>query len=838
MPLSNSRNSSNALLIIFSFLTVMLITGGYILYVHQKKDITLDKHNDLIAINKLKIEQIANWRNNLLSNAKTIYYNQPAIIHLNELNHSINPKVNSRTISEWTESFLKEFDYTKALFVNPSGKVIINTNPNEPLTETGKQIIAQSIQKKDIVISDFSWYNDKTICIFIAIPLYLDPDKREGFSGVALLNIDPKKYLYPFIKSWPTQNLTGENLIIFHKGDSVLYLKELRHYKNSALSFNKPITDTLLPFISAIMGNKEIMEGLDYRGIKVLADVEPVPNTPWFIVTKIDADEVYQSIRQRAFLVVIFTLLLIFVCALIIFLIWKGHSIKSEQERQALLKHFDYLVKYANDIIILTDFNGNFYEANDKAISAYGYSRDEILKMNIQQLCPPESKDSIDLHFNLSDEKDGIIYETSHVRKNGEKFPIEISGRIMEVDGIKYYQAIIRDITERKKIEEDLINAKEKAEESDRLKTTFLNNMSHEIRTPMNGILGFSELLEDETLSGEERHQYINIINNNGLHLLSVINDIIDISKIDSNQLTLSKVSFNLNHLFDELFITYEKEKVLKDKKEITLLLEKGFDEDSSTIISDDVRIRQILDNLLSNAMKFTKSGIIKFGYTAIGEKLQFFVQDTGKGIALDKQAIIFERFRQEEETYTRQFGGTGLGLSISKGLAELLGGDMWLVSDEGIGSSFFFTIPYTPLGTEPVISEKVKQQKPDYNFNGKTILVVEDVEDNSDLLNLYFSKTQAELLFAKNGKEAVDICKSHPGFDLVLMDIQLPGMNGYEATREIKKFMPNLPVIALTAYAQLEDRKKCLEAGCNDFLSKPINKATLFMTVDRFLNQ
>jgi len=237
---------------------------------------------------------------------------------------------------------------------------------------------------------------------------------------------------------------------------------------------------------------------------------------------------------------------------------------------------------------------------------------------------------------------------------------------------------------------------------------------------PMNGILGFSELLEDETLSGEERRQYINIINNNSLHLLSIINDILDISKIDSNQLTLSKVSFNINHLLDELLITYENEKVLNCKTEIKLVLKKTFDEDNSTIISDDVRIRQILYNLLSNAMKFTKEGFIKFGYTVTEGNLKFFVQDTGKGIAIDQQSLIFERFRQEEETYTRQFGGTGLGLSISKGLVELLGGDMWLDSDEGIGTSFYFTIPYTPLGMKPVNIENNYPHKLDYNFYGK----------------------------------------------------------------------------------------------------------------------
>ena len=803
--------------------------GGYILYLHQKKNITLEKHNELAAINKLKIEQIVNWRNNLLDDAKTIYYNQPVITHIHELNLGINPKTNYSIVSKWTESLLKEFDYTNALLINPDGKTIMNTNPGEPLTETGKGIIAQSIQKKDISISDLIWYNEKTICILIAVPLYLEVENHELFSGVALLNINPKKYFFPLIQSWPTPSLTGETMIYRREGNSVLVLNEPRHYKNGALRLRKPMTDTLLPAIRAAMGNRGIIEGVDYRNIRILADVDTIPDTKWFIVTKIDIDEIYQPIHKQAFWMFSLTFLLIFICALVIYLLAKSQTDKSEQERQALLKHFDYLVKYANDIIILTDFKGNIYEANDKTVSAYGYSRGEMLKMNITQLHSQKTRCPIDELLVLLDKNDGILYETIHVRKNGEIFPIESSGRSMDIDGIKYYQFIIRDITERKKNEEALINAKEKAEESDRLKTAFLNNMSHEIRTPMNGILGFSELLDDETLSQEERKQYINIIHNNSVQLLSIINDIIDISKIHSTQLTLDTVSFNLNHLLDDLFITFEDEKIQKDKIQIKLLLEKPFNEENSTILSDDIRIRQIIFNLLSNALKFTKKGFIKFGYTATEGKLQFFVQDSGKGITKEKQSLIFERFRQEEDTYTREFGGTGLGLSISKGLVELLGGDMWLVSDEGIGTTFYFTIPYnTDPEEKVVIHNVVPTLVEDHQIKKLKILIAEDDETSNLLLTTIVKKYCREDLHARTGMEAIEACRNNTDIDLVLMDIQMPEMNGYYATREIRKFNKTVIIIAQTAYALEGDREKALEAGCNDYISKPISQALL----------
>jgi len=389
---------------------------------------------------------------------------------------------------------------------------------------------------------------------------------------------------------------------------------------------------------------------------------------------------------------------------------------------------------------------------------------------------------------------------------------------------------------QRTKAMQDLEAALAKAEESDRLKSAFLANMSHEIRTPMNGILGFADLLNDDSIQPDEKRRFINIIKTNGQHLLSIINDIIDISKIDSNQLKITNIKFNLNHLLDELFITYQNEIVQKGKTEITLQLDKALQDAQSHIISDDIRLRQILYNLINNSLKFINNGFIRFGYSLSGDNLEFFVQDTGKGIAADKQSIIFERFRQEEETHTRQFGGTGLGLSISKGLVELLGGKIWLSSEEGKGTTFYFTIPYTPFIIRTEKNNDKKQDNNDYDFKGKTILVADDVQVNLDLISVYLKKTNASLLFAKDGKEAFDICMSNPAVDLVLMDIQMPVMNGYEATREIRKLNKTLPVIAFTAYVFADDKFQCLEAGCNDFIPKPMDKKVLLKTLNKYL--
>ena len=405
-----------------------------------------------------------------------------------------------------------------------------------------------------------------------------------------------------------------------------------------------------------------------------------------------------------------------------------------------------------------------------------------------------------------------------------------------DVEMLEFISDQISISLQRKKAEQAIKAAKEKAEESDRLKTAFLANMSHEIRTPMNGILGFAELLDDDTLTQERRREFISIISSSSKQLLTVINDIIDISKIESGQLIISNVRFNLNELLHKALMTFDNVKTNAGKSYLNLLLEKGFSDRDSIIICDDVRLSQVLNNLLGNALKFTSSGFIKFGYRFENGNLLFYVEDTGKGIPEDKQHFIFERFRQIEESNTRQFGGTGLGLSISKGLVELMGGTLWVKSDKNKGSTFYFTLPGNVITYSQVSAQVKKWSKLEGGFKGITILIAEDILSNFNLIEIMLQKTEVTLLYAENGVQAVNMCREHNEIDLVLMDIQMPEMNGYEATHEIRKFRPDLPIIALTAYAFEEDKIRVLNAGCNGFIAKPIDKEGMITKLSEFL--
>ncbi len=297
------------------------------------------------------------------------------------------------------------------------------------------------------------------------------------------------------------------------------------------------------------------------------------------------------------------------------------------------------------------------------------------IKANINQMLIGTEAQPLEYTLSLDDRM--VTYEARFIHLAGEKILF-----------------LVRDITDRKLAENELIQAKEKAQESDRLKTAFLANMSHEIRTPMNAILGFSKLLEED-LTKEEQKEYIDIIRLKGNDLMSIIDDVIDISKISCGQLKPVNSWLNFNQLIDELYKFYEKEKVLKEKTNIILKITKALSDDLSVLNSDYIRLKQVLNNLIGNALKFTTSGTIEFGYESNNDYINFFVSDTGKGIASDKISIIFERFRQEEENYTRKFGGTGLGLTISKGLVELMGGEIYVESVEGVGSKFVFSIPF-----------------------------------------------------------------------------------------------------------------------------------------------
>lgn len=352
MAQSNTKKSANIFLSIFIILTLLLSIGGNLLYRYQKKNITIEKHDELAAISKLKVDQIVNWRKERMNNARIIFNNQAIITHISDYNQGVNQAADYHIINAWINSLFDDPEYSMVSLIDPSGKTIINTNPAQPLTDAGKQYIEEARLNKDIVLSDLLRYNKKNIYMDLAVPLYLNPLKREGFSGVVFLRIDPNKYLYPTILKWPTPGLSSEILLVRRKGDSILFLSELQHQKNTALSMRKPMSNKNLLIVRAINGEKGILEGIDYRGVKVLGDVRTVPGSPWYVVTKVDDDEIYHPIITLATWIFSITFLLILISALIIYFVWKKQN---EEEIIINQQHLQELVD--EQTIYLKDLN-------------------------------------------------------------------------------------------------------------------------------------------------------------------------------------------------------------------------------------------------------------------------------------------------------------------------------------------------------------------------------------------------------------------------------------------------------------------------------------------------
>jgi len=387
---------------------------------------------------------------------------------------------------------------------------------------------------------------------------------------------------------------------------------------------------------------------------------------------------------------------------------------------------------------------------------------------------------------------------------------------------------IASDITFQKEIELELRTAKEKAQESDKLKSAFLANLSHEIRTPMNGIIGFSGLLTRELAGNPKIDHYIEIINNCNEQLLHIIDDLVDISKIEANQMLLNEQECNISNVIDELFLFYNHEVSQTDKKNIQLIKQNDLKDTENVIVADEYRLRQILMNLLNNAIKFTREGHIRFGIERENESyLKIFIEDTGIGIPPEQIENIFKPFRQIDPNLN---DGSGLGLSICKGLVKLMGGKLSVESEPGRGSIFYFTIPYRlPVISGDQKKSKIKEEK--MRIKGKTLLIVEDDDMNHAFLEEILASTEMKLIRASDGLQAVAMAETEDP-ELIIMDIRLPKLNGLEATRRIREKGIKTPIIAQTAYAMSEDKEICIAAGCDDYVSKPIHKDLLLKKI------
>jgi PAS domain S-box-containing protein len=816
------------LVVLFFVITVTAIVIGFVYYKYQKKTLLTESQQELSAISYLKIRQITQWRFERIGDGKFLADNLLLVRKFIEFLENPEKQLLRNEIQQSLKSLTQTYDYKSVLLIDTSGNTkVAFPNSDTLIGDHLRPLLPGIIAQGEVVLTDLHKANlARFVHLDLIVPLVDNSRKGKHIIGLLTLRIDPQQVLYPLLQSWPTSSKSAETLLVRKDGNEIVYLNELRHLKNTALILKRAAMLENLPAAMAIKGLTETVNGIDYRNVPVVAAMNKVPGTPWYIVAKMDRDEVLSSLNSQIRMIVIILILVIFTSGSFLGLLIRNQRViyyreryENEVNRLALIKHFDYILKFANDIILLVDKDLNIVEANDRALEFYQYSREEFIGMNVVQIRAPETLSQLYSDINTVDENESATFETVHKRKNNSTFPVELSMRAVLIEGSKYYQSIGRDITQRKKVENilresedrfrkifeespfsmlmtskdfgiiqanltfcnfigykeeelrsftfknfthpdyisndeisllkliageipvyhtekryirkdgsviwgstsvslirnnneevqfflvmiedinlrkktesDLIAAKEKAEENDRLKTAFLHNVSHEIRTPMNGIIGFSTLLNDPDLKESERRQYTDIIYQNSIQLLSIINDIVDIANVESGQAKINYSEFNLNTTLRSLLEQF----VMNGKENnVTISLETPLADKDSTINTDQTKLVQIISNLMNNAIKFTSNGKVDFGYIIKEDFLEFYVYDTGIGIKPEYHSRIFDRFFQVDNSVSRQYSGTGLGLSICKGYVELLGGDIRVESEPGKGTRFAFYIPY-----------------------------------------------------------------------------------------------------------------------------------------------
>lgn len=943
------------LVVLFFIITISAIIIGYVYYKYQKKTLLTEKQQELSAISYLKIRQITQWRLERIGDGKFLGDNLVLVRNFSEFLKNPGKQSLLNEIQQSLKSLTETYDYKSALLIDTAGNTrVAFPNQDTLIGDHLRPMLPEIIGRREIVLTDLHKANlARFVHLDLIVPL-IDRSKNDTLVlGLIALRIDPQQVLYPLLQSWPTPSKSAETLLIRRDGDEIVYLNELRHLKNTSLILKKPASAENLPAAMAAKGITGTIDGIDYRNVMVVAAMNKIPGTSWYMVAKMDRDEVLSSLNSQIRMIVIILILVILTSGSFLGLLIRNQRViyyreryENEVDRLALIKHFDYILKFANDFILLIDKDLNIVEANDRALEFYQYTRDEFIGMNVEKIRAPETLSQLPGNVSIVEENESATFETVHKRKDNSIFPIELSTRVVQIEGSKYYQSIgrditqrknaentlrmsedrfrkifeespfsilmtgkdfgiisanlsfcnfigyteeelkiftfrnfthpdyisndeisllkliagvipvyqtekryirkdgsviwgsttvsiirnkkeevqfflvmiedinlrkkaaeelensvsllkatfestedgllvvessgkivqsnqkfiemwnipeevmasgedsvaleyvksqlidpetfvqnvkhlysnpeatsfdllefidgryferysqsqkisgksvgrvwsFRDVTKRKKAEVDLIAAKEKAEESDRLKTAFLHNVSHEIRTPMNGIIGFSTLLNEPDLNEDDLHQYTDIIYQNSIQLLSIINDIVDIANVESGQAKINLTEFNLNSMLRNL---HEQFSMTSKENNVSITLKMSLPDEDSTILADNTKLIQILSNLINNAIKFTRNGQIDFGYALKDKLLEFRIKDTGIGIQAEYHSLIFDRFFQVDNAVSRQYSGTGLGLSICKGYIELMGGTITVESEPGKGTLFLFTIPY-----------------------------------------------------------------------------------------------------------------------------------------------
>ena len=649
---------------------------------------------------------------------------------------------------------------------------------------------------------------------------------------------------------------TGEFVIAERDGNSMRFLFRSRSPNETSPSVPFE-SDLVEPLRRALSGQTGTMFATDCRGKKVFAAYSPVPHTPWGFIVKIEAAEVWAPALNTTVVLGAITLVLVVVGSVLIMIVGRpliqeleSQIVEHQQAEEKLEQSCTQLQTICDEMVeglsIVDVETKQILSVNASYCRMTGYSQDELQGMSFTDMIPPENVEEELRQFAAIASGETPFVESRPVsRKDKSVLYADITGHPILYNGRPCVFAMLRDMTERRNAEQELIEARRVAEAANRAKSEFLANMSHEIRTPMTAILGYADGLV-ELSKDPEIVEAVQIIRRSSRHLLAIIDDILDLSKIESGRQEIAIQPCSPRQIVSDVINIMH---VHADAKKLSLNWS-AHESVPQQIAADPIRLRQILMNLVGNAIKFTETGGVQI--TVRWEhntdqfcKLRFDIRDTGIGMSEEQIEHIFHPFTQADTSFHRRFGGTGLGLAISQRLTRLMGGDIAVASAPGVGSVFTITVAASPIEapaqkeTPDECSQTDHPAAKSYQLNGR-ILLAEDGPDNQRLICTLLRKAGAEIVCVENGKLALDLAikEQNAGkpFELVIMDMQMPVMDGYEAVQKLRETGYHHPIVALTAHAMKDDRAKCLEAGCDDYFSKPIDRDILLGAVQKYL--
>jgi PAS domain S-box-containing protein len=677
-------------LVYFLVAAIIISIAGYLIFNDRKNAIEDELYRHVATIKDIKLAQIEKEQ---LQRKKTI----TSFLLLPEIKNDLKSLFTQRhsavllnNISKWTNEIRKDFEFVSINIFNKNADLLYTTDSTKSIHDNFlKHELVVQLQKDSSALSNLYLGDNKKLLQAIITPIKIG----NQIVGYFWTEVSFFEYLHPIISYTKQETEDVEYIILKKQSDLGFILKDVienDEFKIRTIPINKQDKKELESFIKG----KDFFKDAKFKGSKVFASVNEIPGTDWILIAKINQEKVAESTKNAAILISLISILLIVLSASITYAIWKRsrlhfltRTFTLRKEKDALSERYTSLTKYANDMILSIDKKGKILEANQKAFDTYGYTTNELLGMELLDLSFDRKKD-VEVFFSSINSPEGILFETNHKRKNGTIIPVEISAKLIKQGDEEILLAIIRDNTERKKLELDLILAKDKAEEMDRLKTTFLSNMSHELNTPMSGIIGFSELLLSE-MDNKNHREMAKIIHKSGKRLNETLNSILDLSKIESQKLDLKLSSIELITMIHECKYVFSE---TVNKKGLKFSV--SSDQEKVFVKSDQNIVHKILCNIIDNAVKYTNEGSITINVSETTENAMIKITDTGIGIPKENLNQIFESFRQGSEGLNRKFEGMGIGLTITRKYVEILGGKLTVESDLGIGTVIEILLP------------------------------------------------------------------------------------------------------------------------------------------------